>query len=123
MKGKATNDATATAQALLSLVQHDANMVDLQDQGEILLPATKMSCNDNKDEGRLLEMKSEVTRLLDDILRILKKQKRTIADLARDLGRDYNQVYHWLVVRRFNPSGTAVMELKSWRDKWYVASL
>ena len=68
-------------------------------------------------------MKSEVTGLLDDIQKILKKQKLTIADLARDLGRDYNQVYHWLVVRRFNPSGTAIMELQTWRNKWYVASL
>jgi hypothetical protein len=68
-------------------------------------------------------MKTEVTKLLDDILRILKKQKRTIADLARDLGRDYNQVYHWLKVRRFDPSAEVTLQLKSWRDTNHLASL
>jgi len=68
-------------------------------------------------------MKTEVTGLLDDILRILKKEKKTVADLARELGRDYHQVYHWMVVRRYNPSGTAILELKSWRDREHLASL
>jgi hypothetical protein len=63
-------------------------------------------------------MKTEVTKLLDDIQRILKKQKRTIADLARDLGRDYNQVYQWLEVRRFDPSAEATLSLMEWRDAW-----
>jgi hypothetical protein len=68
-------------------------------------------------------MKTEVTGLLDDILRILKKQKRTIADLARDLGKDYNQVYQWLKVRRFNPGALAILKLKEWRDRENLASL
>jgi len=68
-------------------------------------------------------MKNEVKGLLDDIQRILKKQKRTIADLARDLDKDYNQVYHWVVVRRFNPGGQAILKLKTWRDVNHVASL
>lgn len=68
-------------------------------------------------------MKSEVTGLLDDILRILKKQKRTIADLARDLDKNYNQVYHWMVVRRFKPRGEVILKLKAWRDREHLASL
>jgi hypothetical protein len=68
-------------------------------------------------------MKSEVTKLLDEIERILKNQKRTVADLARDLDKNYNQVYHWIKVRRFNPSAEATMKLKLWRDTWHVRSL
>jgi hypothetical protein len=68
-------------------------------------------------------MKSDVTKLLDDILHILKKTKRTIADLARDLDKDYTQVYHWVKVRRFNPSGQAILKLKQWRDINHAASL
>jgi len=80
-------------------------------------------CKKNKARRYFALMKTEVTKLLDDIMRILKKQKRSIADLARDLDRNYNQVYHWVVVRRFNPSGTAILELKQWRDRWHAASL
>lgn len=68
-------------------------------------------------------MKDDVTKLLDDILRILKKTNRTIADLARDIGKDYNQTYHWVVVRRFNPGGLAVLKLKAWRDENSLALL
>lgn len=67
-------------------------------------------------------MKDDVTVLLDDILRILKKQKRSIADLARDMNRNYNQCYHWLKVRRFKPSGPAILKLKEWRDINYYAT-
>jgi len=68
-------------------------------------------------------MKTEVAKLLDDIIRILKKQKRTTADLARELGRDYNQVYQWLHVRRFDPSAEVTLQLKQWRDYNNLATL
>lgn len=42
----------------------------------------------------------------------------TIADLAKDIGRDYHQVYGWLRVRRFNPGATGLMLLMQWRNKW-----
>ena len=62
-------------------------------------------------------MKPTVKKLLDDILRVLKRQKRTIADLARDLDRDYHQVYDWFVRRQFNPQADALMELMNWFEK------
>lgn len=62
-------------------------------------------------------MKPTVTKLLDGILKVLKLQKRTIADLARDLDRDYHQVYDWFVRRQFNPQAEALMELMAWYEK------
>jgi hypothetical protein len=67
--------------------------------------------------------KDQVKTLLDDIERILKRQGKTIADLARDLGKNYNQVYHWIRLRRFDPGGQAILRLKQWRDVNYLASL
>jgi hypothetical protein len=62
-------------------------------------------------------MKPTVKKLLDDIQRVLKREKRTIADLSRDLDRDYHQVYDWFVRRQFNPQADALMELMAWYDK------
>lgn len=62
-------------------------------------------------------MKKTVTKLLDEIMAILDRDGRTVADLAKDLGRDYNHVYDWMVRRKFNPSSDALMELMNWRDK------
>jgi hypothetical protein len=72
-------------------------------------------------------MKPTVTKLLDNILKVLKRQKRTIADLARELpqvevdgvmkDRDYHQVYDWFVRRQFNPQAEALMDLMGWYEK------
>jgi hypothetical protein len=68
-------------------------------------------------------MKPTVTKLLDNIQAVLKRQGRTLADLARELpgpkggNRDYHQVYDWFVRRQFNPQGDAIMELMAWYEK------
>jgi len=59
-----------------------------------------------------------VKEILDDIERILKRDGKTVADLAKDLDRNYNQVYDWIVVRKFNPRAEPLMALMAWRDKW-----
>jgi hypothetical protein len=63
------------------------------------------------------ELNKTVTKLLNDIQRILKRNKQTVADLARDLGRDYHQVYYWVEVRRFNPQADGLLALMKWRDE------
>lgn len=72
-------------------------------------------------------MKPTVTRLLDDILKVLERDGKTIADLARELpkvevdgklkNRDYHQVYDWFVRRQFNPQAEALMGLMGWYEK------
>jgi transposase-like protein len=59
-----------------------------------------------------------VKKLFDDIERILKRDGKTVADLAKDLGRNYNQVYDWVVLRKFNPRAGPLMELQGWRNRW-----
>ena len=58
-----------------------------------------------------------MTVLLNEIEGILKRDKKTVSDVARDIGRDYHQVYGWLRVRRFNPGATGLMLLMQWRNK------
>jgi transposase-like protein len=58
-----------------------------------------------------------IQKLLDEIVAILKREKRTVADLARDLKLDYHQVYDWVILRKFNPRATALMRLQAWRDE------
>jgi transposase-like protein len=55
-------------------------------------------------------------RLFDDIERILKRDGKTIGDLARELGKSYNQVYDWVRMRKFNPRAAVVIQLQGWRD-------
>ena len=62
-------------------------------------------------------MNAQVKELLNDIERILEKQKLTVADLARDIDRNYHQVYQWLKVRRFNPQAEGLLLLQRWRDE------
>ena len=62
-------------------------------------------------------MNTQVEKLLDDIKRILKVTKRTTADLARDLDKNYHQVYQWLEVRRFSPQAEGLLKLQAWRDE------
>jgi transposase-like protein len=62
-------------------------------------------------------MKTEVERILDDIVMILDHQGKTVADLARDLNRDYHQVYDWIKIRKFNPQAQALFQLINWRHK------
>jgi len=57
-----------------------------------------------------------VRRLLKDIEAILERDNKTIADLAKDIGRGYHQVYSWLRVRRFNPNASGLMLLMQWRN-------
>lgn len=59
-----------------------------------------------------------VKQMFDDIERILGRDGLTAADVARDLGRNYNQVYEWVVVRKFNPRADALFQLQAWRDKY-----
>lgn len=58
----------------------------------------------------------QVTKLLNDIERILKRNKQSVADLARDIGRDYHQVYYWIKVRQFNPQADGLLALMKWRE-------
>jgi transposase-like protein len=62
-------------------------------------------------------MKKQVTKLLDEILAILKRDGKTIADLAKDLDRNYHQVYDWIRRRQFNPQADGLLSLMAWRDK------
>jgi hypothetical protein len=62
-------------------------------------------------------MKDAVTKLLDDIERILKRDGKTIADLAKDIKRSYHQTYLWVRARRFNPRAEPLISLQLWRDK------
>lgn len=61
------------------------------------------------------------TKFLDAVQAILKRDGKTEADLARELvskdfpkGRSYNQVYDWLVIRKFIPRMEVFMELAAW---------
>jgi 16S rRNA C1402 (ribose-2'-O) methylase RsmI len=80
----------------------------------------------NHDDQRMPEKPSRLTQLLDDILRILKRDGKGVIDLARELGlgssshpgdSGYNQLYNWLVVRLYKPKGEIVLRLAEWRDK------
>jgi hypothetical protein len=62
-------------------------------------------------------MNTQVTRLLNEIERILRNRGLTVADLARDIGKDYHQVYYWIKVRRFNPQADGLLALMKWRDE------
>jgi len=68
------------------------------------------------------EMKDVIERLLDDIQRILDRDGKNAADLARELTAmgdreyGYNQVYDWLKMRKFNPRAKVVLLLQGWRD-------
>ena len=64
-----------------------------------------------------LELDRSVRKLLNEILAILDRDKKTIADLAREIDRSYHQTYAWLVVRRFHPSSVGLMILRNWRDQ------
>jgi hypothetical protein len=73
---------------------------------------------------RTNNMKPTVTKLLDSIQKVLKRDGKTLADLARELvsdefpnGRDYHQVYDWFVRRQFNPQAEALMQLMGWYEK------
>jgi hypothetical protein len=72
--------------------------------------------------------KDSVSTLLDDIERILQRDGRTIADLAKDIkltdprtGKErtcsYHQMYLWVRARRFNPRAEPLIKLQQWRDK------
>ena len=65
----------------------------------------------------IMEEKDAVTLLMDKIEKTLKRNKKTVADLAREIGRDYHQVYFWVKVRRFKPRGDATLMLKQWLDR------
>jgi transposase-like protein len=65
---------------------------------------------------------NEIAILFDDIERILSRDGKTIADLAKDLGRNYNQVYDWVKLRKFNPRAGALIQLQNWRDKHFPRS-
>jgi hypothetical protein len=62
-------------------------------------------------------LKNQVTKLLNEILAILKRDGKTVADLASDMDRNYNQVYDWVVRRQFNPQASGLLLLQGWRDK------
>lgn len=58
--------------------------------------------------------KAEITALLDEIERVLKRDKRSVADLAKDIGRNYYHVYDWVCRRRFNPGPQGLKLLQEW---------
>ena len=62
-------------------------------------------------------LKNQVTSLLNEIQAILKRDNKTVADLANDIDRNYNQVYDWVVRRQFNPQAAGLLLLQEWRDK------
>jgi len=62
-------------------------------------------------------LKNQVTSLLNEIQAILKHNNKTVADLANDIDRNYNQVYDWVVRRQFNPQAAGLLLLQEWRDK------
>ncbi len=57
-----------------------------------------------------------IDKLFDDIEAFLKRDGKTISDLAKEMGRSYNQVYDWVRLRKFNPRAGPLMELQAWRD-------
>jgi len=59
----------------------------------------------------------EIKKLFDDIEACLKRDGKTLGDLARELGRSYNQVYDWVRLRKFNPRAEPLLQLQAWRDK------
>ena len=67
-------------------------------------------------------MKDIMDRLFDDIQRILKRDGKNVGDLARELSAmsdrsySYNQVYDWVVMRKFNPRAKVVLLMQGWRD-------
>ena len=61
-----------------------------------------------------------VTALLDEIQRVLKRDNRSVADLAKDLGRDYHHVYDWVCRRRFDPGPVGLKLLTEWLANPYA---
>ena len=61
-------------------------------------------------------MKDPITKLMDDIEKILKRDHKSIADLARELNLSYHQVYDWVKRRHFAPRADRVIQLQQWRD-------
>jgi hypothetical protein len=65
-------------------------------------------------------MKDIIERLLDNVQRTLDHDGKNSADLARELTAmgdreyKYNQVYDWLVMRKFNPRAKVVLLLQAW---------
>lgn len=59
----------------------------------------------------------EVNNLFSDIEALLKRDGKTLGDLARELGRSYNQIYDWVRLRKFNPRAEPLLQLQAWRDK------
>ena len=57
----------------------------------------------------------EMNKLLDDIEAILKRDGKTLGDLARELDRSYNQVYDWVRLRKFSPRAGPLLQLQAWR--------
>lgn len=58
-----------------------------------------------------------INELFEDIEAQLKRDGKTLGDLARELGRSYNQIYDWVRLRKFNPRAEALIQLQQWRDK------
>jgi hypothetical protein len=59
---------------------------------------------------------ASVRKLLDEIQWLLLREGKTIADLAREINRSYDQTYAWVERRRFNPGPIGVNLLTQWRD-------
>jgi hypothetical protein len=57
---------------------------------------------------------AEITKLLDEVRSVLKRDKRSVADLARDISRNYHHVYDWVCRRRFNPRPEGLKLLHEW---------
>ena len=64
-----------------------------------------------------MNVMDQINQLFDDIEAILKRDGKTLGDLARELDRSYNQVYDWVRLRKFNPRAEPLLELQAWRDK------
>lgn len=60
----------------------------------------------------------EINKLFNEIEAILKRDGQTLGDLARELDRDYNQVYDWVRLRKFNPRAEPLLQLQAWRAKY-----
>ena len=73
-----------------------------------IIPEITFALVNNLGYRRDKKMKKDaVTKLLDEIERILKRDGSTVADLARDIGRSYHQTFMWVRSRRFNPRADA----------------
>jgi ElaB/YqjD/DUF883 family membrane-anchored ribosome-binding protein len=63
-----------------------------------------------------MSVMDEIKKLFDDIEAILKRDGKTLGDLARELDRSYNQVYDWVRLRKFNPRAGPLFQLQAWRN-------